>query len=435
MTQDFRPEDMFTAQRAVVGLLGALLFTASSLIAFGVSSLARTRAALATRIPARFRAPALAALFALVVLGLTDLGYRWLTANAFPLRLADSLTPDFAGRLLLGVCGLLLSLGLALRLLRARVPVALRLLSEALLVPCAYAIGLSIIYLALTLTELEVWDGFKRAAFFSAAVFALPVALVPGVYRARGLPVVLSVLLLLVYGDLIYLRYFGNILPVLAIGAGGQIWDVRDIIVKYTHAGDAWLLLVILTSLALPFLWPKAPPRDAPLALRGALDLLLVGACVALLLPVPGIVQRWMDSDRSWRVLNGTDAVQDSGIVVAHVKEVARSIRDARLHGTITDAEFAKVRAYHAARAAGPNDDPDFGLARGTNLLILQVEAMQKWVIGAHDRGQELTPFLNRLHDRAWFFDRLYDETGDSSTADAEYMVLNSQFPIPQGSV
>jgi phosphoglycerol transferase MdoB-like AlkP superfamily enzyme len=60
---------------------------------------------------------------------------------------------------------------------------------------------------------------------------------------------------------------------------------------------------------------------------------------------------------------------------------------------------------------------------------------MQKWVIGAHDHGQELTPFLNRLRDRAWFFDRLYDETGDSSTADAEYMVLNSQFPIPQGSV
>jgi len=435
MTQDFRPEDVTTVQRALIGLLLALLFTTSSLIAIGVPGLARARTAALSRIPARFRVPGVAALLVLFVLGLSYAGYSWLEASLFPLRLADSLSPDFAERLLAEVCCAVLVLGLGLRLLGARAPTPLRLLCEALLVPCAYGIGLGIIYLALTLTDLEIWAGFKRAAFYSAAVFALPVALVPGVYRARGFALVISVFLLLVYGDLIYLRYFGNILPVLAIGAGGQIWDVRDIIIKYTRGRDAWLLLVVVTSVVLPFLWPKVPTRDAPLGVRGAVDVLMVAACVAILLPIPNIVQSWMDSDRSWRVLNGTDAVQDSGIVVAHIKEVARSIRDARQHGSITDAEFAKVRAYHAARALEPTSDPDFGLARGTNLLILQVEAMQKWVIGAHDRGQELTPFLNRLRDRAWFFDHLYDETGDSSTSDCEYMVLNSQFPIPQGSV
>ncbi|HEX3773177.1 MAG TPA: LTA synthase family protein, partial [Polyangiaceae bacterium] len=112
-----------------------------------------------------------------------------------------------------------------------------------------------------------------------------------------------------------------------------------------------------------------------------------------------------------------------------------RSIRDARQHGSITPDEFSKVKQYLAERAKEPKDDPDFGLARGTNLLIVQVEAMQKWVVGAHVRGQEVTPFLNSLRDRAWSFDHLYDETGDSSTSDCEYMVLNSEFPIPQGSV
>ena len=169
MTQDFRPEDMVTAERAFIGLLLALLCTASLLITFGVPSLARTRAALLSRIPARFRVASLAALFAIAVLGLSYVAYRWLAANGFPFALADSLTPDFSERLLLEVCGVLLTLGLLLRLLGARAPVSLRLLCEAFLVPCAFAIGLAIIYLALTLTELEVWDGFKRAAFFSAA--------------------------------------------------------------------------------------------------------------------------------------------------------------------------------------------------------------------------------------------------------------------------
>ena len=438
MTQDFRPEDVTAVQRALVGLDLALFALGAALAAFITCAGPRwrsLRAALLARIPARKRVATGTAFGVVLVLLLGYAGYSALEAVLFPIKLADSLTPAFAERTLTAVCFALLVMSLTLRLLRARAPSALRLLFEALLVPAAFLIGLSIVYLALSLTELEIWAGFKRAAFFSAAVFALPVALVPGVYRARGFAVVMSVFLLLAYGDLIYLRYFGNILPVMAIGAGGQIWDVRDIIVKYTHAGDAWLLLVVGVSLVSAVLWPRAPKGDAPLALRGGLDVLATATCVALLLPIPGIVQSWMDSDRSWRVLNGTDAVQDSGIIVAHIKEVARSIRDARQHGSITDADLAKVKAYHAARALEPTNDPDFGIARGTNLLILQVEAMQKWVIGAHDRGQELTPFLNRLHDRAWFFDHLYDETGDSSTSDCEYMVLNSQFPIPQGSV
>ncbi|MEP7052712.1 MAG: LTA synthase family protein [Pseudomonadota bacterium] len=438
MTQDLSPEAIATLQRALVSIDAALLLLACLATLFALPGPARVRVQLTTRLPARFRGMLVPALLAFVVFVVAYLAFRGLEARRWPEQFPGTLEPSFAQPLLLAACGAVVVIALGLRLLRWRVTVWLRLTAEALLVPCAYLIGLSVIYLSLSLVDLEIWAGFKRAAFYSAAIFALPVALVPGAYRPRGFGAVMALFLLIVFGDLIYLRYFGNILPVLAIGAGGQIWDVRDIIIKYTQRRDAWLLPVLVASVALPLLWPRqAKDRGtrAPLWARAALDSLAALTCVAFILPIPGIVQSWMDSDRSWKVLNGTDAVQDSGIVVAHIKEVSRSIRDAREHSTITTAELAKVRRYHAARATETTTDPEFGIARGTNLLILQVEAMQKWVIGAHIRGQELTPFLNRLQGRALFFDRLYDETGDSSTSDCEYMVLNSQFPIPQGSV
>jgi len=468
MTQDLRPEDVALVQRALVSLDLVLLLAAFALSLFAPRRAGASAEVARARGPRRTRTVLLALLLGVGLSVASALCFRWLTAQHFPTQTADTLTLEFAQRTLLVACAVMVSLAVGLRLLDGRTPIWLRLAAEVLLVPCAYAIGLAIIYLSLSLIDLESWNGFQRAAFYSAAAFALPVALIPGFYRARGLFVVMGLLLLLVFGDLIYLRYFGNILPVLAIGGGGQLWDVRDIIIKYARARDAWLLLVFVVSVALPFVWPKPNKTDAPLWLRGALDLLMVCTSLAFLLPLPGLVQRWMDSDRSWRVLNGTDAVQDSGIVVAHIKEIARSIRDARQHGSISEEDFAKLKKYHDARASdsagttGPvaatsastapsasdpsrasgdtsqsraSGSPDFGLARGTNLLLLQVEGMQKWVIGAHDRGQELTPFLNRLRERAWFFDHLYDETGDSSTSDCEYMVLNSQFPIPQGSV
>ena len=435
MTQDFSPEDVAFVQRALVSIDLVLLLAAGLLSLFALRRLAPFGEALRARIPPRARTAVLAAASLLALAAASALCVLWLGSQSFPARLAETLTLESAPQTLLAVCAVLLGLAIGLRLLGTRAPIWLCLSCELLLVPCAYVIGLAIIYLALSSIELERWNGFPRAAFYSAAVFALPVALIPGFYRARGFAVVIGVLLLIVFGDLIYLRYFGNILPVLAISSGGQLWDVRDVIVKYTRGRDAWLLLVFAVSVSLPFVWPKPKKADAPIAVRSGLDLLLVCTCISFLLPLSDLVQRWMDSDRSWRVLNGTDAVQDSGIVVAHIKEIARSIRDARQHDSLSEAGFAKLKEYHEARAQEPTDDPDFGLARGSNLLLLQVEAMQKWVIGAHDHGQELTPFLNRLRERAWFFDRLYDETGDSSTSDCEYMVLNSQFPIPQGSV
>jgi len=434
MNQDFQPENIAQVQRALVSLDLTLLLAAAGASLFALPRLAPHIEALRARVPAGARRAVWIAAISLGLLGVSAIALFSLSREGFPAR-SEQLVLAFPQRTLFSVCGILLTLALGLRWLNVRAPIWLRLACEFALVPCAYAIGLAVIHLSLSLTELSSWNGFERAAFYSACAFALPIALIPGAYRARGFGWVMGLLLLIVFGDLIYLRYFGNILPVLAISSGGQLWDVRDIIFKYARGRDAWLLLVFAVSVALPFLWPKPHKADAPVALRAALDLLLVGTCVAFLLPISGLVQRWMDSDRSWRVLNGTDAVQDSGIVVAHIKEIARSIRDARQHGSISEEDFAKLKSFHEARAQGPTDDPDFGLARATNLLILQVEGMQKWVIGARYRGQEVTPFLNRLRDRAWYFDRLYDETGDSSTSDAEYMLLNSQFPIPQGSV
>lgn len=392
----------------------------------------------ATRIPERARVWVARGLVAFAAIACSAAIASGLELTHYLERLPDSLTPAFAPSLLFGVPLAAIALAGGLRLLaRFAVPVPAwaRMAAEALLVPLMYALGLALIYQTLTLIDLELWSGFKYAAFFSAAVFALPVAFVPGAYRSRGFGIALGVFLLLVFGDLIYLRYFGNILPVLAISSGGQIWDVRDIIIKYTQRADAILLPALAAAVAVPLLWPKTPKADAPIAARAALDVVLVVTAIAFVLPIPNIVGAWLESDRSWRVLNGTDAVQDSGIVVAHVKEVARSIRDARQHSSITPDEFAKVQALHRERAQETTNDPEFGIARGTNLIVIQVEAMQKWVIGAHDRGQELTPFLNQLRDRALFFDEVYDETGDSSTSDSEYMVLNSQYPIPQGSV
>lgn len=74
------------------------------------------------------------------------------------------------------------------------------------------------------------------------------------------------------------------------------------------------------------------------------------------------------------------------------------------------------------------------GIGRGKNLIVIQLEAVQDFVINAEYNGQELTPNLNRLiAEDTLYFNQFYSNTGKGNTADAEFSSLNSLYPLIDG--
>lgn len=74
------------------------------------------------------------------------------------------------------------------------------------------------------------------------------------------------------------------------------------------------------------------------------------------------------------------------------------------------------------------------GIAKGKNVIVIQLEAFQNFVIGAEYNGQELTPNLNKLiGDESIYFDNYYSVIGKGNTADAEFATLNSMYPVIDG--
>lgn len=75
------------------------------------------------------------------------------------------------------------------------------------------------------------------------------------------------------------------------------------------------------------------------------------------------------------------------------------------------------------------SDSEFYGLAEGRNVFIIQVEAMQNFVIGEDYEGQVLTPNLNALIENdSFYFDNYYYQIGGGNTSDAEFTVNNSLF-------
>ncbi|GGI17177.1 LTA synthase family protein [Gottfriedia solisilvae] len=76
-----------------------------------------------------------------------------------------------------------------------------------------------------------------------------------------------------------------------------------------------------------------------------------------------------------------------------------------------------------------------FGKYQGKNVIVISLESMQTFTIGAKVNGKEITPFLNQYIKESYYFDHFYHQTGQGKTSDAEFIIDNSLYPLDRGAV
>lgn len=75
------------------------------------------------------------------------------------------------------------------------------------------------------------------------------------------------------------------------------------------------------------------------------------------------------------------------------------------------------------------------GIARGKSLIVVQVEAMQQFVINRKVNGHEITPNLNKLIKDSLYFNNIYYQVAGGNTSDAEFLLNTSLYPVNEGAV
>ncbi|WP_315793918.1 LTA synthase family protein [Paenibacillus sp. BIC5C1] len=74
------------------------------------------------------------------------------------------------------------------------------------------------------------------------------------------------------------------------------------------------------------------------------------------------------------------------------------------------------------------------GAAKGRNVIVLQLESFQNFLIGLQLDGQEVTPHLNQLAGQSLYFPNFYQQVGQGNTSDAEFVVNTSFYTPPNGA-
>lgn len=95
------------------------------------------------------------------------------------------------------------------------------------------------------------------------------------------------------------------------------------------------------------------------------------------------------------------------------------------------EGEFTEEDLAHLRKRAMVDNGKLTGIGKGKNLLVIQVEGLQNFVINEYYDGQEVTPNLNSFikDNSSIYFDRYYQLLGRGNTSDAEFVSNNSLYP------
>jgi len=74
------------------------------------------------------------------------------------------------------------------------------------------------------------------------------------------------------------------------------------------------------------------------------------------------------------------------------------------------------------------------GMSKGKNLIFIQVESLENFVINKSYDGQILTPNLNNLLKNSLYFSNFYEQVNTGNSGDADLMVNASVLPLRRGS-
>lgn len=225
------------------------------------------------------------------------------------------------------------------------------------------------------------------------------------------------------YINLVHVRFFGHIIAgsqmkqfltsrETAAVSGAMLLQAAGRLVKKKDLLFAALIAVVLVS---AFAAVDAPAD--PLWEWGILNGLLLLLIALTLKQYQGLRDGSVEPNRFGMFI--------SYYFLSLSKRRRRQERDQLLQNIAAEGLAAEDEAGEE-----PIQDEWFGKFKGMNVILVQLESFQQFLLHREVEGQEVTPFLNRLAREQMSFTDIFSQLDKGHTADAELAVLQSLYPL-----
>lgn len=228
--------------------------------------------------------------------------------------------------------------------------------------------------------------------------------------------------------DRIYLRFFTDLPSIGSLGTMGQTDEIGRSIVSLFDGCDVLFLLGGLAGGGVALAARKIECKIPPVRRR------VVAA--ALICAAAGIGLRWAAELPIHRqVFRRVFVARKTGVAAAHILDIGRAAHNVFRRTTVSSTEIDRLERWFRLTAEDRRGGgPAFGAARDMNVVMIQAESVQAFVVGFEIGGRLVMPHLTRWAKEGLWFTEVSDQTGHGRSSDAELITQTSLLPLTDGA-
>ncbi|MBN1039982.1 LTA synthase family protein [Clostridium botulinum] len=121
--------------------------------------------------------------------------------------------------------------------------------------------------------------------------------------------------------------------------------------------------------------------------------------------------------------------VKAPGPIGYHIVEGTRSINK-YFNDKPSSEDKKEIEDWLTFNKEKIEDNEYKGLLKGKNVIFLQIESLENFVINQKTNGKEITPFLNKLASEGLYFNNFYEQNNAGNSIDCDFMINTSIYPL-----
>ncbi|WP_237690849.1 LTA synthase family protein [Paenibacillus caui] len=242
--------------------------------------------------------------------------------------------------------------------------------------------------------------------------------------RKLGAYLIVDLVLTIIYFAVImYYKYFGVIVTYHELRQVNQVSEVNTSVMSLMDPyylfifTDIVVLFVLLLSNRRFRAFSKSLAVRERRSVFWSLQALTLVLCILTILPYR-------------HGMNELHQARDMGVINYEAYVAFASSKDLKIDpNTVTAAKIAEVKGI-----TEPAQPAYWEVAKGKNVIIIQLEAFQNFLVNLKIDGKEVTPNMNALVRDHFYFPHFFQQVGQGNTADAEFVVNTSLYVPPNGA-
>ncbi|MFW2489814.1 LTA synthase family protein [Clostridium chromiireducens] len=242
-------------------------------------------------------------------------------------------------------------------------------------------------------------------------------------------------LTLLILTDIWYFRGFLTVPSALILTQTANLDNMSGSILSMTSNLDFIFLLDFILLAIYVFIARKSFSKNHGRAIKTFLCTSILPILFIIYVPISINVFNNKDVHNAYLFSNydKSNTAKYFSPVGYHIIDCYTVYRDSKPY-KLTDQDKADIKELFETKKEDLPNNEYFGIEKGKNLIYIQVESLESFVIGKKINGKEITPNLNKLIQTSLYFPNTFEQVNEGTSSDADLMVNTSMLPLRQGS-